>query len=117
MKIVTSNHREAVAALVAEYGPDAEVTATLRLKLGNSPVSTSVEVAVDGEPLAGWRGALVGAFDAETGRLVAGTVVIQCIAPLATFAIGELSRPRDGDQVHGTVAELIEHPAPMKLQG
>jgi hypothetical protein len=35
----------------------------------------------------------------------------------AQVIIGELSRPRDGDQIYGTVSDLLEHPAPMRLQG
>ncbi len=109
MKIVTTKHRGAVAALEAEHGPDAELTATVQLP-------AAAEVAVAGEPLEGWTGAMVGAFDPESLEPLSGSVLV--IAPNgAKFAVGELSRPRDGDQIHGSVSDLLEHPAPMRLQG
>jgi hypothetical protein len=109
VKIVTAKHREAVAELKAEHGPDAELTATLRLP-------AAVEVAVAGEALEGWRGGMLGVLDADDGEPLSGSILIR--APNgASFALAELSRPQDGDQVYGTVGELIEHPAPMRLQG
>jgi hypothetical protein len=109
MKVVTSKHRAAVAALEAEHGRDAELTATVVLPAG-------AEVAVAGEELKDWTGAMLGVLDAESLEPLAGSVLVR--APNgATFAIGELSEPRDGDQVYGTVGELIEHPAPMRLMG
>jgi hypothetical protein len=109
VKIVTAKHRAAVAELEAEHGADAELVATLRLP-------AAVEVAVAGEPLEGWRGGMLGVFDADDGEPLSGSVVIR--APNgASFAIGELARPRDGDQVYGTVSDLLKHPAPMRLWG
>jgi hypothetical protein len=63
-----------------------------------------------------WTGAMVGAFDAASGEPLSGSVLI-CAPDGGSFAIGELSRPRDGDQLYDSVLDLLEQPAPMRLQG
>jgi hypothetical protein len=82
VKIVTTKHREAVAALEAEHGPDAELTATVQLP-------AAAEVVVAGGVLEDWTGATMGAFDPENLEPLYGSVVVR--APNGAMT-GERSR-------------------------
>ena len=115
MSVPTKN-LDAVTELEHIYGPDGELTATVHLDPGVRLNDIPVTLAVDGEILEHWRGWLMSAVDKRTNRIVAGAVGAR--APNgAQFVLAQLSEPRDGDTVTGTVGELIDHVAPMRNQG
>lgn len=96
----------AVVELEHDHGPDAELEATVWLP-------ADAVLTVDGDELEGWTGGLVAVLHPRNPNVIVSAAVLAVHQQTgATFELARLAWPQDGDVVHGTVAELLEHALP-----